>query len=37
MTHFTRTDSDNSDFKSLVVLLDADLRERDGDEHSFYA
>lgn len=37
MTHFIRTDSDNSDFKSLVVLLDADLRERDGDEHAFYA
>jgi len=37
MTHFIRTDSDNPDFQSLVVLLDADLRERDGDEHAFYA
>ena len=37
MTHFTGTDSGNSDFKSLVVLLDADLRERDCDEHACYA
>ena len=32
-----RTDSDNSDFISLVRLLDADLHKRDGEEHSFYA
>ena len=32
-----RTDSDNADFVGLVRLLDADLAERDGDEHSFYA
>ena len=37
MTHFTRTDSDNTDFQNLVVLLDADLSKRDGDEHAFYA
>lgn len=37
MTHFLRTDSDNPDFQSLVFLLDADLRKRDGDEHAFYA
>jgi putative acetyltransferase len=37
MTHFLRTDSDNPDFQSLVFLLDADLRIRDGDEHAFYA
>ena len=37
MTHFERTDSDNADFQKLVVLLDADLRIRDGDEHAFYA
>jgi GNAT superfamily N-acetyltransferase len=36
MTHFKRTDSDNPDFRSLVILLDADLKERDGDEHTFY-
>lgn len=32
-----RTDSDNADFRELVELLDADLRIRDGAEHSFYA
>lgn len=32
-----RTDSGNSDFISLVKLLDADLAERDGSEHEFYA
>jgi len=31
------TTSDNTDFKALVALLDADLRLRDGDEHAFYA
>lgn len=37
MTELVRTDSDNSDFSALVVLLDRDLQIRDGDEHSFYA
>ncbi len=32
-----RTDSSNEDFRALVVLLDQDLRIRDGDEHAFYA
>jgi len=32
-----RTNSDNSDFRELVALLDQDLQIRDGDEHSFYA
>jgi len=32
-----RTNSDNTDFRQLVVLLDQDLQIRDGDEHSFYA
>ncbi len=32
-----RTDSNNKDFIELVRFLDADLAERDGDEHSFYA
>lgn len=36
MTHFKRTDSDDPDFQNLVILLDADLKERDGDEHTFY-
>ncbi len=32
-----RTDSRDSDFIELVKLLDADLTERDGKDHSFYA
>jgi GNAT superfamily N-acetyltransferase len=32
-----RTSSDNSDFKELVNLLDAELAERDGADHPFYA
>jgi len=37
MTNLVRTNSDNSDFRELVVLLYAELQIRDGDEHSFYA
>jgi len=37
MTNLVRTNSDNSDFRRLVALLDKDLQIRDGDEHSFYA
>lgn len=37
MTTFNKTDSADTDFKSLVALLDADLKFRDGDEHNFYA
>jgi len=37
MTNLVRTNSDNSDFRGLVALLDQDLQIRDGDEHSFYA
>src|SRR5688500_6402847 len=37
MINLLRTDSDNEDFRDLVSLLDADLRIRDGEEHSFYA
>jgi GNAT superfamily N-acetyltransferase len=37
MTTFKRTLSDNTDFQNLVLLLDEDLKIRDGDEHSFYA
>ncbi|MDR6805858.1 GNAT superfamily N-acetyltransferase [Dyadobacter sp. BE34] len=32
-----RTDSDDLDFKALVKLLDAELAERDGADHGFYA
>lgn len=34
---FSRTDSDNADFQTLVAMLDADLAIRDGDDHAFYA
>lgn len=37
MINLVRTNSDNSDFRELVALLDADLAIRDGAEHSFYA
>lgn len=36
MIALKRTNSDDADFRALVVLLDAVLRERDGDEHAFY-
>ncbi|WP_421945673.1 GNAT family N-acetyltransferase [Pedobacter sp.] len=32
-----RTDSNNTDFRELVILLDKDLAIRDGAEHTFYA
>jgi putative acetyltransferase len=37
MRRLIRTDSDNEDFRELVVLLDRDLAVRDGDEHDYYA
>ena len=37
MEKLMRTDSSNPDFISLVALLDADLAQRDGEEHGFYA
>ncbi len=37
MPEFLRTRSTNTDFIQLVQLLDADLAERDGADHSFYA
>jgi putative acetyltransferase len=37
MTKIVRTDSDHHDFIELVKRLDADLAERDGNDHSFYA
>ena len=36
MFKIVRTNSENQDFINLVQLLDADLAERDGDEHAFY-
>lgn len=32
-----RTDSSHPGFRQLVQLLDADLRERDGEDHAFFA
>lgn len=32
-----RTTSDNIDFQKLVVLLDNDLKIKDGEDHDFYA
>ena len=37
MLTFIRTDSENTDFIQLVAALDADLKFRDGEEHSFYS
>ena len=37
MTDLLRTDSSHPDFIALVKELDAELAERDGGEHSFYA
>jgi putative acetyltransferase len=37
MATLLRTNSSNADFQALVQLLDADLRQRDGEDHSFYA
>src|SRR6478736_5840992 len=37
MYNFTRTDSTNKDFRTLVALLDADLQRRDGEDHGFYS
>ncbi len=37
MIKIIRTDSENQDFIDLVKYLDADLAERDGNDHSFYS
>ncbi len=37
MISIVRTDSENADFIRLVKHLDADLAERDGKDHAFYA
>jgi putative acetyltransferase len=37
MVNLIRTNSDNTDFRELVALLDAELQIRDGAEHGFYA
>ncbi len=37
MLTFIRTNSSHQDFQALVQLLDADLRIRDGEDHTFYS
>jgi putative acetyltransferase len=37
MLSFVHTDSKNQDFINLVKLLDRELADRDGADHSFYA
>ena len=37
MIRIVRTDSQNQDFIDLVKQLDADLAEKNGNNHSFYA
>ena len=36
MVRIVRTDSENPDFIDLVKYLDADLAEKDGEQHLFY-
>ncbi|WP_242927683.1 GNAT family N-acetyltransferase [Pontibacter vulgaris] len=36
MIQLIRTDSENPDFRHLVVFLDQELKVRDGEEHAFY-
>lgn len=37
MIHLLRTDAEHPDFTALVKRLDADLAQRDGEDHAFYA
>ena len=37
MLSIIRTNSENEDFRTLVAMLDAELRIRDGEEHAFYS
>lgn len=37
MVTLIRTDADNADLLSLVALLDAELKLRDGEDHYFFA
>jgi putative acetyltransferase len=36
MRNIRRTTSENTDFQNLVVLLDVDLKIKDGEDHDFY-
>ena len=35
MLKLVRTDSSNQDFQNLVKALDSELKQRDGEEHTF--
>lgn len=37
MIKCTRTDSENEHFRGLIKLLDSELADRDGKDHTFYA
>ncbi|HNP47220.1 MAG TPA: GNAT family N-acetyltransferase [Bacteroidia bacterium] len=37
MLKLVRTDSSNQDFQNLVKALDSELKQRDGEEHTFFA
>lgn len=37
MLKLIRTDADNADLHSLVALLDEELKQRDGEDHYFFA
>jgi putative acetyltransferase len=37
MLILTRTNSENQDFRRLLIFLDQYLSEKDGDDHAFYA
>ena len=37
MVALIRTDASDVNFRELVFLLDEDLRQKDGEEHTFYA
>lgn len=37
MVSLIRTNSENEDFRALIVLLDEELHIRDGEEHAFFS
>lgn len=37
MVNLIRTNAENEDFRSLVVSLDEELKQRDGEDHYFFA
>lgn len=37
MLKLIRTDADNADLHSLVAMLDEELKQRDGEDHYFFA